>query len=85
MDPKFSLQRSQEFAIFPYPEPDQSSQCLPIQILEEPFRHYQLLDLPIGLLPKPRTHLSARRATRPTHFFLLDLISVGISVETHGS
>jgi len=36
MEPKVSLPQSHEFVNFSYPEPDQSSQCLPIQILEDP-------------------------------------------------
>jgi len=37
MEPERSLPRSQEPAPCPYPELDQSSQCHPIQILEDPF------------------------------------------------
>jgi hypothetical protein len=85
METKVSLPQSQDFATFPYPEPDQTSHCLPIPILEEPFCHYLLLDLPSGLLTKPRMHLSARRATCPTHFFLLDFISGIVFVEGYGS
>jgi hypothetical protein len=44
-----------------------------------------LLDFSSSLLPKPRTHLSARRATYPTHLFLFDFISEIIFVETCGS
>ena len=85
MQPKTSLPRSQEFATVPYSEPDQSSQCLPIQIIEDPFCHYLLSVLPSDLLSKSLTHLSAKRATCPTHFFLLDLISGIVFVERYRS
>ena len=40
MEPKRSLPYSQEPATCPYPEPDQSSPRLSIQLLEDLFQHY---------------------------------------------
>jgi len=37
MEPEGSLQHSKASATYPYPEPDQSSQCLPISHLEDTF------------------------------------------------
>jgi hypothetical protein len=39
MEREGSLPHSQEPATFPYPEPDQSSLCLPIPILEDPLSY----------------------------------------------
>jgi hypothetical protein len=37
MEPEGSMPHSQAPATWRYPEPDESSQCLPIQPLEDPF------------------------------------------------
>jgi len=40
MEPEGSLPYSQKPATCPYPEPDQSSPGLSIQLLEDPFQYY---------------------------------------------
>jgi len=40
MEPEGSLQHSQVLATCPYPETDQSSSYLPIQLLEDSFKYY---------------------------------------------
>jgi len=37
MKPKEGLPHSQQLRTCPYPEPHQSSPCLPISLLEDPF------------------------------------------------
>ena len=37
MEPECSLQRLQEPATSPYPEPNQSSPCTPIPLFEDPY------------------------------------------------
>ena len=39
MEPEGSLPHSQEPATFPYPEPNKSSPCHPIRLLEDPFSY----------------------------------------------
>jgi hypothetical protein len=61
MEPEDSLQHSQEPATCPCPEPYQSSPCLPIPLLEDPFKYYppiyawvfQVVSFPQVSPPKP--------------------------------
>jgi len=57
MEPEGSLPQSQEPATFHYPEPDQSSPCLPSHFLKV---HYNIIlpstpGLPSGLFPSTRS------------------------------
>jgi len=40
MKTESSSPRSQQFATFPYPSPDQCSPCTLILSVEDPFQHY---------------------------------------------
>jgi hypothetical protein len=44
MEPRGSLPHEQQPAICPYPEPDQSSPCPPIPLLEDTFQYYPPID-----------------------------------------
>jgi hypothetical protein len=60
MEPEGSLPHSQAPANCPYPEPDQSSPCLPIPLLEDPINAYvfQVVSLPKVSPQNPCIHLS---------------------------
>jgi len=43
MEPEDSLPHSQQFATFPYPEPDRSSPCSNIPLPEDPPYYYPFI------------------------------------------
>jgi len=78
MEPEGSLTHSQVPATCLYPEPDRSTSCSPIPLLEDPSQYnppiYAWVFLPSGFTTKTlNTHLlSPIRPTRPTHLIFLD-------------
>ena len=88
MEPGDSSSHSQEPAICPYPEPDQSSPCphpisrISILILSSHLRLViQVVSVPQVFPPKPR-HLSFIRPTSPITLLLLLLVVVVVVVLT---
>ena len=78
MEPEGSSPPSQVTATCPYPEPDQSSSCLSIPLLEDPLYYsrviyaevFQVVSFPQASPPKPCLHLSC--ATCRAHLIRLD-------------
>ena len=80
MEPESSLPHKQATATYPYPEPQQSSPCLPIPLLKDPFSTYppiytyvlQVASSPQVSPPKPGMYVS-----RPQY---MHSMAIGIKV-----